>query len=185
MASKGFVRTEKDLKLLILYILYHVREALPLDMIVYAATTDPAVEYMPLLQAVAELVENGSIRLLQDEGKQDAYCLSPLGQQSLEACLDEIRPSVRAKAGIAADSAWRRGKHAASVRTSTVAKGDHRFETTMSLMDGEDTLLEVTMLTVSEEQGTLLENNFRRGSDRLYNRILLDLLDDHKEEEEL
>ena len=175
MSSKGYVRTEKDMKLLVLYILDHVRDALPLDVIVFAMTTDPAVEYMPLMVAVREMVESGHIRLLSDEGKE-LYCISNLGRQTLEACMDEIRPSVRAKASIAAVTSWRHMRNGSGISTSTREIGDGK-------LDGEETLLEIRMLTVSQELSDFLENNFRRGGDRLYNRILAALLDEYRENE--
>ena len=53
----------------------------------------------------------------------------------------------------------------------------------MAMVDGEETLLEIRMLTVSQELSDFLENNFRRGGDRLYNRILAALLDEYRENE--
>ena len=182
MSSKGYVRTEKDMKLLVLYVLDHVRDALPLDVIVFAVTTDPAVEYMPLMVAIREMVESEHIRLLSDEGRE-LYCISNLGRQTLEACIDEIRPSVRAKAGIAAVTSWRHMRNGSGIATSTREIGEGKLETTMAMVDGEETLLEIRMLTVSQELSDFLENNFRRGGDRLYNRILAALLDEYRENE--
>lgn len=180
MASKGYVRTEKDIKLLVLYVLSHLRDALPLDVIVYAVTTDPAVEYMTLLSCIAQMVESEHVRRLEDEGRE-VYCISRLGEQTLSACLDEIRPSVRTKAGIAAATYWRHHRNGSGTVTETRELEPGKFETVMSLLDGEDALLQVRMLTVSREQSDMLENNFRRGSDRLYNAILSALLDDWRE----
>ena len=97
--------------------------------------------------------------------------------------MDEIRPSVRAKASIAAVTSWRHMRNGSGISTSTREIGDGKLETTMAMVDGEETLLEIRMLTVSQELSDFLENNFRRGGDRLYNRILAALLDEYRENE--
>lgn len=185
MAQKGYVRTEMDMKLLVLYVLHSIRDAIPLDVIIYAVTTDPAVPYMSLIECVGQLVDTQHVRRFREEGQADLYCISPLGEETLSACMDEIRPSVREKAALAAEISWRQYRAGSGVVTSTEKVADGKYVTTMSLMDGDDTLMEVKMLCIREDQGTIFENNFRQGGSKLYNAILHDLLDDYREERDL
>ena len=161
MAQKGYVRTEMDMKLLVLYVLHSIRDAIPLDVIIYAVTTDPAVPYMSLIECVGQLVDTQHVRRFREEGDESG----------LAELIREI--------------SWRQYRAGSGVVTSTQKVADGKYVTTMSLMDGDDTLMEVKMLCIREDQGTIFENNFRQGGSKLYNAILHDLLDDYREERDL
>lgn len=181
MNDKGYSREKKGIKFLVLYILYHLREAVPVDVIAEAAMTDSTVGYIPLMECVDEMVKSGHILRLEDEQQsQSLYCIANAGIDSLKAYGTMIRYSVREKAGSAAMAAYAKIRHKPTVKTSTVRKAERHFVTTLILSDGTDEIMHLEMLTVNEEQGAMLENKFRENADKIYNRVLTDLLQDYK-----
>ena len=90
MAPIGFIQSELDLKLLVLYIMDRAAGPLSFLQLLELALCDAGVDYFSLTQAVNHMVETGQ---LSREG--DIYTITEKGRRNSEICQDVLPYSVR------------------------------------------------------------------------------------------
>lgn len=87
----GFIQTELDLKLLVLYIMARTAGPVTFLQLLEAALCDEGVDYFSLTQAVDHMVETG--QLTKDE--DDRFDITENGKRNSEICESSLPYSVR------------------------------------------------------------------------------------------
>ncbi len=90
MANVGFIQSELDLKLLVLYITARTAGPVTFLQLLEVALCDAGVDYFSLTQAVEHMVETGQ---LVREG--DRYSITENGRRNSEICESSLPYSVR------------------------------------------------------------------------------------------
>lgn len=90
MIHPGYIHSELDLKLLVIYITGHAAAPLTLFQIHELSLCDNGVDYFSLAQAVADLVERENLTL-----ENDKYILTEKGKRNSEICETSLPFSVR------------------------------------------------------------------------------------------
>lgn len=173
--AEGYIRTGSDMKFLILYILDVIGEPIPNEILLQAVQSDPLADYFSYASSLRELSEDGFVT--EDE---KGFTITAEGKRNFDA-LGRVLPfSVRRDAQNAATRAIAAARRDELISTSTKkVEGKNHFTTRLSLNDGLDEILSLSLLTVSAEQGAGLERNFEKNAEEIYKRILMVLLDDY------
>lgn len=171
----GYIRKQSDMKFLILFILDVIGEAVTEDALLEAVLTDACADYFSFSAALSELVADGFV---SENGA--GYAITPAGKVNFDALGNVLPYSVRRNAETAATKAVAAAKRAACIQTDTVKseEGNH-FITRLSMSDGRDEILSISLLTVKSEQGADIEANFAQNAEKIYRRVLAALLDEY------
>lgn len=179
MPNSGYIRDKLDIKFLILFILKHIDRPAAFPDITEMAMVDNGFGFFELSEAFHEMVESDHI----DEHTEDdtpLYTITERGRETSELYLTRLPSSVRAAAQRAVIKVMARMRRDACIETSTETLSENHLVTTLSMSDGMDDIIKLELLTVNSEQAALLEANFRKNAEAIYNGIIAALLKDYE-----
>lgn len=173
----GFIHDKLDTKLLVLYIMDRV--AAPID---FAALTDlsmcdDGVDYFQFAEAVSELLASG--HLTQDGA---FYSITGKGRRACSAGESSLSPVIRRRCDQRLLPLNQALKRKAQVRAEVQPLGSG-YNVCLAMDDDEGSLLSLTLLAPSLEEGQRIADQFLQHPDRIYNGILGVLLPDHDRSE--
>jgi len=179
--NQGYIRNTSDMKFLILFILDTFSEPINGEILLQSVLSDPCADYFTYSDALSGLCTDGFVA--ED---QDGYRITESGKKNF-AALGQVLPySVRRNAQNAATKALASAQRQSCIRTSTVKCPDSNlFTTTLSMSDGKDTIVSLSLLTVKSEQGAEIERNFSRHAEKIYMKILSALTEEYPEDSEV
>lgn len=160
----GFIRDPFSIKLLLLYVL----RALPgpaeqSTVLSCAYASDNAFNYFDCSICLAELVENGQV--LQQEGR---YSITADGIRNLQEVHSELPYSVRIRADDACRRATEIMSRERSVLTSHARHLDGTATVSLILRDGAEQILNLELLTGSEEEALKIERTFKAEAEAIF-----------------
>ena len=92
MAKYGFIHDKLDIKMLVLYLLDRAAGPISPDLLTELSLRHNGVEYFDLIEATAELVTSGHLRL-----DRDGYSITEKGRDNSAACESSLAYSVRSR----------------------------------------------------------------------------------------
>ena len=167
MARTGFIQSELDLKLLVLYIMSRAAAPITFLQLLDVALCDAGVDYCSLTQVVSHLVETGH---LEQEG--ELYAITEKGRRNSEICESSLPYSVRMHCDdnlVKLNAVLRR---AALVQTDLTPNGDGTCQARLYLADDSGPLMELKVLYPSLDQGQDLIRRFQEAPEALYHQIM-------------
>ena len=167
MARTGFIQSELDLKLLVLYIMSRAAAPITFLQLLDVALCDAGVDYFSLTQVVSHLVETGH---LEQEG--ELYAITEKGRRNSEICESSLPYSVRMHCDdnlVKLNAVLRR---AALVQTDLTPNGDGTCQARLYLADDSGPLMELKVLYPSLDQGQDLVRRFQEAPEALYHQIM-------------
>ena len=167
MARTGFIQSELDLKLLVLYIMSRAAAPITFLQLLDVALCDAGVDYFSLTQVVSHLVETGH---LEQEG--ELYAITEKGRRNSEICESSLPYSVRMHCDdnlVKLNAVLRR---AALVQTDLTPNGDGTCQARLYLADDSGPLMELNVLYPSLDQGQDLIRRFQEAPEALYHQIM-------------
>lgn len=183
MPRHGFIRDKIQIKYLILFILKQLTEPVSFATLAEMTLCDDAVDYFEFSDAAMELVSSGHIREEPDGAGAPLYFITERGLKTEEICENSLPYSVRMAAQRSILLVMSRMRRDASIKTE-VSERDGHPELSCSLSDDTGVILSMTLSTVTEKQATLLENNFKRHAEQIFNAVLSAMLADYEGEAE-
>ena len=174
----GFIQSELDLKLLVLYIMSRVAGPVTFLQLLELALCDEGVDYFDFAEAAAELVSTEHL-LLEDE----RYSITEKGRKNGAICESSLPYSVRVKCDKNVTKLNSRLRRDAQVRSERIPRNDGTFTLRLALDDEHGNLLTVDMLAATEQQCDRLSEQFKAHPEQIYNGILDVLLTDYEEKE--
>ena len=176
MARYGFIHDKLDIKLLVLYIMARVAAPIDFATLTDLVMCDSGVDYFLFAESAAELVESGHLTLdgecyaVTDKGRRACAAgessLSPVVRQRCDRRLVPLNQALKRKAQIRAELRPRPGG----------------FDVCLMMDDDQGSLLSLTLLSPSQEEGQRIADRFLRHPDRIYNGVLGVLLADPEKE---
>ena len=151
MARTGFIQSELDLKLLVLYIMSRAAAPITFLQLLDVALCDAGVDYFSLTQVVSHLVETGH---LEQEG--ELYAITEKGRRNSEICESSLPYSVR--------------MHCDDNLVKLNAVGT--CQARLYLADDSGPLMELKVLYPSLDQGQDLIRRFQEAPEALYHQIM-------------
>ncbi len=159
----GFVKTNMDIKLLILFALSKINQPASFEELCHATMVDDGVNYFLLKQSADELLVPENILL-----ENDCYSLTKRGKQNLETCLEDIPLSIRQKSYQAVKEVNSAQEKRKFVQSSCREQKDGSALLQLSLHNKEGMLFELNMKVSSLEEAEKICNSFQEDSITYY-----------------
>ena len=164
MTNVGYIQSDLDLKLLVLYIMDRVEGPFSfLQLLDLALLCDSGVNYFPLTQAVSHLVETEHLTL---DGEH--YAITEKGRRNSQICQDRLPFSMRRRCDEHLVSINAQLRRDAQIRGELFPREDGTFMVRLAVGDEACTLMDLQLLVPTREQAKQLIDRFRKQPERYY-----------------
>lgn len=176
MAKFGFIHDKLDIKLLVLYIMNRIAAPIDFSTLTDLTMCDSGVDYFQFAEAASELAESGHIT--QDG---EYYAITEKGRRACAAGESSLSPVIRRRCDQRLAPLNQALKRKAQVRAE-LRPQPLGFDVCLSMDDDHGSLLSLTLLAPSREDGQRIADQFLQHPDRIYNGILGVLLSQQDKE---
>ena len=167
----GFIHSEMELKVLILFILRRLPERAAFEELTdMTLLTDGAIDYFDFTESLADLVRTGHVDV-----NDDGYLITDKGRVNGETMETSLPYSVRVRAEKAASTLANLQRRRSMITASHQMRSRGGFTVKLSMSDGMGPILSLELLTGDARQSELIEENFKKNAEKLYGK-LIDLL---------
>ncbi|HIT02776.1 MAG TPA: DUF4364 family protein [Candidatus Enterenecus merdae] len=173
MARFGFIHGKLDIKLLILYLLSRVAAPIDFATLTDLCLCDEGVDYFLYAEAAAELLDSG--HLVQEAGH---YAITDKGRRVCADGESSLSPVIRQRCDQRLTPLNAALKRRAQVRAGVEPLPGGAFQVRLDLEDDQGSLLSLSLLASTQEDGEQIARRFTDHPDRIYNGILGVLLSD-------
>ena len=163
MANIGFIKSELDMKLLVLYIMSHAAEPITFFQLLEIAMCDAGVDYFSLTQAVTHMVETGQL-----ECQDDRYSITEKGRRNSEICESSLPYSVRMHCDDSMVQLNKLLRQEAQIQSSVSRNPDDTYTLHLCLNDVNTPLLKLDLLVPSTQQAETMTRTFKADPAGLY-----------------
>ena len=167
MARVGFIQSDLDLKMMILYLMDRVAAPISFLQLVDLAMCDAGVDYFSLSQAAAHLVETEHLTL-----ENERYAITEKGRRNSQICQDSLPFSVRRRCdeNLSALNQALRGQE--QVQADLLPNQDGTCLVRLFLADGEGVLMETKLFAPTREAGEAMARRYQEQPEKLYQRLM-------------
>ncbi len=162
-------------KLTVLYILHRVNYPISNNSLSNFLLQNDFTDYFNLQQLMGELIDDGYVKREQYHGKT-LYSISESGETALSLLSRELSSSMKADVDKYLADHNMELKDDISVRSSYYLTGVDQFTANLFIEEAGSKLLELNILTSTEDEAKTLCNKWQRSSSRLYPLIMTELL---------
>lgn len=168
----GYIREEKDVMYLILFALNHFPMAVPEVELMDVVMIDDGFSYFEFRSALLRLLKGGQISAVREQ-EEARYQITPEGKRIIAILERELPRSVRDRAEAAALGVVARLQREAAIQTSHSTNPDGTFTVRLSIRNkvGEQMAVQLKVMTL--RQCRMLEDEFRRRAEPIYQDLLL------------
>ena len=178
MIRYGFIRTKDEIKFLVLTCMSDVPFPISYEAVVDICTwCDDGFGYFELSEAFSELQESKHIEKSSEDGKE-LFSITQKGLDTAKAFRDQLPYTVREAAEISALRVVRKIRRDAQVTAHTEQLGLKDFVVELNMQN----VFSVRMNVVSTAQAALLESNFKKHAEAMYQELLSILTKTYDEE---
>ena len=164
----GFIRTEMDLKVLILFILRRLSEPASWEELTdMTLLADSAIGYFDFSECLADLVRTGHA-----EKGEAGYTVTEKGRENGQAMESSLPYSVRVRAEKAAAALSDTQRRRSMIKAGHEMRSRGGFTVHLSMSDGVGPILDLQMLTGDEKQTAKIEANFKKNAEKLYQKMI-------------
>ena len=172
----GFIQNEMDLKVLILYILRHIKMPVPKeDLIEVTLLCDEGIGYFEFTECLADLVSTEHVS--EEDG---AYTVTGKGRANGEAAESSLPYSVRIRADKASATLSLVLARDSMITASHEMRQRGGFTVKLSLSDGMGSVINMELLCGDDKDAKKMEENFRKNAESIYGEIVWLLLGGEK-----
>lgn len=177
MIRYGFIRTKDEIKFLILTCMTYLPFPVSFDSVVDICTwCDEGFGYFELSEAFSELQDSSHIEKTLDD-KTEVFSITQKGRETAQAFQNRLPYTVREAAEMSALRVIRRIRRDAQISTQTEKYGDKDYVVELNMQD----VFSIRMNVVSQSQASLLESNFKKHAEAIYQDLLSTLTKNHDE----
>ena len=178
MSHIGFIQSELDLKLLVLYIMARTAAPITFLQLLELALCDSGVNYFTLTQAVEHMVETGQL-----ERENDRYTITEKGRRNSEICENSLPYSVRMHCDENLVHVNDTLREEAQIHASVQPNNDGTHTLKLRLDDVGTPLFQLELLVPDPKQAQMMVRSFRRNPAALYHSLSALLIQQAEEEE--
>lgn len=165
----GGLRSKKDIKLLICYILSNINGALTKEDILTIMQEHNLANYFEINNAISELLEDKNI--CENPDNKDTYIATETGKMISEQLDTSLPLSVRDKAISASINLLAKIKRESDNKVSIEQKGNGCF-VHFNISGGEMDLMSFTLFVPDILQANLVKSNFQESPEKVYECML-------------
>lgn len=162
---------EDEIKLFILYLMYHIGRPLEYDEINDIVMQDGFVGGIDFADCFADLLERGNVTESNEEGHL-LYQVSEQGMQVLESLQGDLMNYVKTRGLRSAMRLLDFRKRGAKVETSFQPRPDGYYDLTCAVRDQGQLSLELKLVVENSAQLELMRYHFRENPEQIYKGIL-------------
>ena len=179
MARYGFIRTKEDIKFLVLYAMQFLDFPVTFESVVDICTwCDDGFNYFELQEAFHEMVDTGHIAQAPPDG-ETLYVITEEGCEAAKLFESNLPYTVREAAQASALRVVRQLRRDAALSTAVDVRAENDLVVQLAMHD----VFSLRMNVVSRAQASMLERNFRKNAEKIYNALLDALIRTYDEEE--
>ncbi len=165
----GGLRSRNEIKTLICYLVSHLDTPITKGQLNNIICEEGLANYFELNQALSEVIENGNVRAA--DGDDPELYITEIGKQNTSTLEKDLPYTVRESALNAA----------VKLQTRLRRESEHRIEITrlekgcnitMSVLDGEDELMTITIFVADYEQALSVKDKFLSDPVNVYSNIV-------------
>lgn len=167
MTRAGFIQSDLDLKLLVLYIMDRVASPITFLQLLELALCDAGVDYFSLHQAVDHLVERENLCV-----EEDRYAITEKGRRNSEICESSLPFSVRRRCDenlLVVNEALMREQQ---VQGHVLPNPDGTVTVHLLLCDDKGPLMDLRLLAPSPNDGDRLVTLYKSRPEATYHQIM-------------
>ena len=172
----GFIQSELDLKLLVLYIMSRVAGPVTFLQLLELALCDEGVDYFSLTEAVGHMVETGQL----ERDQEQRYSITEKGRRNSEICESSLPYSVRLRTDRNIEEYNKELLRQAQVQGKAIPRENGTYTVELKLSDDVDSLMQLELMVATEEMAKDLAERFRKDPEHLYARVLEALYEEQK-----
>ena len=171
MERYGFIRSELEIKTLILYILRRAAMPITFEALTDMSMCDGALDYFEFTGCLDSLVATEHIEL-----SDGLYQITEKGIGNLEICESSLAPGVLRNADKSVDKIAFRLRREQYIDTEITENEKEEYMFTCQLRDDTGEILSLKMKVPNKEQAKKLETGFKENAENIYNTLLSALL---------
>lgn len=177
MIRYGFIRTKDEIKFLILTCMTDLPFPVSYEAIVDICTwCDDGFGYFELSEAFSELQASNHIEKHVEDGVE-LFAITQKGRDTAQAFQNRLPYTVREAAALSALRVVRKIRRDAKVTSKTEQIGENDYVVELSMED----VFSVRMNVVNPQQASLLETNFKKHAETMYQELLTLLTKNYEE----
>ena len=167
MEHFGFIHDKLDLKILILYVLCRLPDAIDREELSGLVLQDDGVGYFDYTECLAELQDTAHI-----EQTETGLRITEKGMNNCAAVESSLPYTVRAKAERTIVPVVRAMNRNSMIRTSHDALPEGGCQVELSMGDGIGEVISMRLLAADEDQAQRMEKKFRAEAEKFYNHVI-------------
>ena len=174
----GFIHGELEQKILILYILSRLSEAVPFDALLDISLCDDGIDYFDFTERLEELLDTGHVA----SPEKRRYVITEKGRRTEKICETELPLSVRTRCDRNAERCNRALRRLEQVRSAVEPRLNGTYTARMILDDDMGNLMDLQVMAPDKKLADALVTRFGRNPERTYHRLMNLLLQDEPED---
>ena len=178
MPRIGYIQSDLDLKLLILYIMTRVAAPITFLQLLDLCLCDSGVDYFSLIQAANHLVETDHLTM-----ENERYSITDKGRHNSHICESSLPYSIRRRCDDNLAKLNAQLRLDAQVQGELLARPDGTYTVALSLDDDAGSLLRLELLIPSQSHAEYLVAQFKAHPEQVYNGVINALLADFDNKE--
>lgn len=175
MERHGFVRSELELKTLILFALRCAACPVAFDNLSDMVLRDDAIDYFEYINALNDLVRTEHIHR-ENKNDTELYFISKKGIKNLDICENNLAVSVREHTKKAVEFIMHKVRRKADIDAHLVEHKDGSLTVVCKLRDDSGELMSLELSVITREQGQSIINSFENRAENIYNVLLSAML---------
>lgn len=168
----GYIREEKDVMYLILFALNHFPMAISESDLMDVVMIDDGFSYFEFRSALLRLQSGRQVACTEESG-EPRYFITPEGGKIIDILARELPRSIRDRAEAAALRVIAKVRRDSSIQTSHTQNPDGTYTVRLCIRDDSSEQMAIQLLVMTLRQCRVLEDQFRRRAEPIYQDLLL------------
>ncbi|MCL2125464.1 MAG: DUF4364 family protein [Oscillospiraceae bacterium] len=171
VGNYGFIHEKLDIKILILYVLRLMNDAIDIGVLTEIAMCDDGINYFDFVECVQDLEKTEHIKI-----EDGLYSLTPKGRRNCEFTEGSLPYTVRT---IVENAVFKQRSikfRNSLIKTSRSEMDDGGFTVFLSLSDGISEIATMGLYAADLSQAKDIELGFRRNAEKVYNELINTIL---------
>lgn len=175
MIRYGFIRGKDDIKFLVLYSLTFINFEMTFENIIDICTwCDDGFDYFEFNEAFLELIESKHLDKSKKDD-EDVFLITEKGIKTAKEFESRLPISIKERANISALRVKKEIRRNACISTKITKRDEADYVVTMQMED----IFSMDFMVVSENQGRMIEKQFKNYAEKIYDDILNSLIKEY------
>jgi len=175
MERHGFIRSELELKTLILFALKCAACPVAFEHLSDMVLRDDAIDYFEYVNALGDLVKTEHIHR-ETKNDTELYFISKKGIKNLDVCIGNLPASVREHTRKAVEYIMHKVRRESHIDAAIIEREDGSLAVLCKLRDDKGELLTIELAVLTAEQGRSIIESFENKAESIYNTLLSTML---------